>query len=208
MTDPSPVVFVVDDDLSIRRSLANLLRSVGFRVEAFTSAQEYRNSAAVDAPGCLVLDVRLPGMSGLDLQRDMASSGEPRPIVFITGHGDVPMAVQAMKGGAVEFLTKPFREQDLLDAIRRGIDLDRHLRSARATLADLETRFESLSPREREVFQRVVAGLPNKRIADELGVSEATVKVNRGQVMEKMHANSVPDLVTMHAKLSPRERRV
>jgi FixJ family two-component response regulator len=147
-------------------------------------------------------------MSGLDLQRDMASSGEPRPIVFITGHGDVPMAVQAMKGGAVEFLTKPFREQDLLDAIRRGIDLDRHLRSARATLADLQTRFESLSPREREVFQRVVAGLPNKRIADELGVSEATVKVHRGQVMEKMHANSVPDLVTMHAKLSPRERRV
>jgi RNA polymerase sigma factor (sigma-70 family) len=118
------------------------------------------------------------------------------------------MAVQAMKGGAVEFLTKPFREQDLLDAIRRGIDLDRHLRSARATLADLQTRFESLSPREREVFQRVVAGLPNKRIADELGVSEATVKVHRGQVMEKMHANSVPDLVTMHAKLSPRERRV
>ena len=118
------------------------------------------------------------------------------------------MAVQAMKGGAVEFLTKPFREQDLLDAIRRGIDLDRHLRSARATLAVLQTRFESLSPREREVFQRVVAGLPNKRIADELGVSEATVKVHRGQVMEKMHANSVPDLVTMHAKLSPRDRRV
>jgi FixJ family two-component response regulator len=208
MADPSPVVFVVDDDLSIRRSLTNLLRSIGFRVEAFTSAQEYRNSTAVDAPGCLVLDVRLPGMSGLDLQRDMASCGEPRPIVFITGHGDVPMAVQAMKGGAVEFLTKPFREQDLLDAIRRGIDLDRHLRSARATLADLQIRFESLSPREREVFQRVVAGLPNKRIADELGVSEATVKVHRGQVMEKMHANSVPDLVTMHAKLSPRERRV
>jgi RNA polymerase sigma factor (sigma-70 family) len=208
MADPAPVVFVVDDDPSIRRSLANLLRSVGVRVESFTTAQEYLESAPVAAPGCLVLDVRLPGMSGLDLQREIARSRKPRPIVFITGHGDVPMAVQAMKGGAIEFLTKPFREQDLLDAIRRAIDLDSHMRSARALLADLETRFESLSPREREVFQRVVAGLPNKQIAAELGLSEATVKVHRGQVMEKMHASSVPDLVNMHAKLSPRERRI
>jgi len=208
MADPSPVVFVVDDDLSMRRSLANLLRSVGFRVESFTTAQEYLESAPVEAPGCLVLDVRLPGMSGLDLQREIARSRKRRPIVFITGHGDVPMAVQAMKGGAIEFLMKPFREQDLLDAIRRAIDLDSHLRSAQAVLADLETRFESLSPREREVFQRVVAGLPNKQIAAELSLSEATVKVHRGQVMEKMDASSVPDLVNMHAKLSPRERRV
>ena len=208
MADPAPVVFVVDDDPSIRRSLANLLRSVGFRVDSFTTAQEYLESAPVEAPGCLVLDVRLPGMSGLDLQREIARSRKPRPIVFITGHGDVPMAVQAMKGGAIEFLTKPFREQDLLDAIRRAIDLDSHMRSAQAVLADLETRFESLSPREREVFQRVVAGLPNKQIAAELGLSEATVKVHRGQVMEKMHASSVPDLVNMHAKLSPRERHV
>ena len=208
MADPSPVVFVVDDDLSMRRSLANLLRSVGFRVESFTTAQEYLESAPVEAPGCLVLDVRLPGMSGLDLQREIARSRKRRPIVFITGHGDVPMAVQAMKDDAIEFLMKPFREQDLLDAIRRAIDLDSHMRSAQAVLADLETRFESLSPREREVFQRVVAGLPNKQIAAELSLSEATVKVHRGQVMEKMHASSVPDLVTMHAKLSPRERRV
>jgi FixJ family two-component response regulator len=207
MADPTPVVFVVDDDVSMRRSLANLLRSVGFGTEVFATAQEYLASAPVDAPGCLVLDVRLPGMSGLDLQRETARSRQPRPIVFITGHGDVPMAVQAMKGGAVEFLTKPFREQDLLDAIRRAIDLDRHMRSARATLEDLETRFESLSSREREVFERVVVGLPNKQIAAELGLSEATVKVHRGQVMQKMHASSVPDLVTMHAKLIPRERR-
>ena len=201
MADSASVVFVVDDNLSMRRWLANLLRSVGFRVETFTTAQEYLEGPPVDAAGCLVLDVRLPGMSGLDLQREMARSREPRPIVFITGHGDVPMAVQAMKGGAVEFLTKPFREQDLLDAIRRAIDLDHHMRGARATRADLQSRFESLSPREREVFERVVAGLPNKQIAAELGLSEATVKVHRGQVMEKMRASSVPDLVTMSAKL-------
>jgi RNA polymerase sigma factor (sigma-70 family) len=196
-----PVVFVVDDDPSIRRSLTNLLRSMGFRVETFTTADEYRHSAQVDAPGCLVLDVRLPGMSGLDLQREMSRSGAPRPIVFITGHGDVPMAVEAIKGGAVEFLTKPFRDQDLLDAIRRAIDLDRHMRRARGELADLQRRFESLSPREREVFEHVVAGLANKRIAAELDVTEATVKVHRAQVMQKMRAESVPDLVTMRAKL-------
>jgi FixJ family two-component response regulator len=206
MADPSSVVFVVDDDPSIRRSLTNLLHSVGFRVEAFTTANEYLESRPVDAPGCLVLDVRLPGMSGLDLQREMARTREPRPIVFITAHGDVPMAVQAMRGGAIEFLTKPFREQDLLDAIRRAIDLDRHMRGARANLAELQRRFESLSPREREVFGGVVAGLANKQIADELGVSEATVKVHRGQVMQKMEAASVPDLVTMSAKLGTNQQ--
>ena len=196
-----PVVFVVDDDPSIRRSLTNLLRSMEFRVETFTTADEYRQSAQVDAPGCLVLDVRLPGMSGLDLQREISQSSAPRPIVFITGHGDVPMAVQAIKGGAVEFLMKPFRDQDLLDAIRRAIDLDRHMRHARVELDDLQRRFESLSPREREVFERVVAGLANKRIAADLDVAEATVKVHRAQVMQKMRAESVPDLVTMRAKL-------
>jgi RNA polymerase sigma factor (sigma-70 family) len=201
MADPQPVVYVVDDDASVRRSLINLLRSIGFHVEAFAAAQAYLESPQSDVPGCLVLDVRLPGMSGLDLQREMAKISAPRPIVFITGHGDIPMAVQAIKGGAVEFLTKPFREQDLLDAIRRAIDLDRHMRRARADLSDLQRRFESLSPREREVLERVVAGLPNKQIAIDLGVTEATVKVHRGQVMEKMRAASVPDLVTMNAKL-------
>ena len=203
----APVVFVVDDDPSIRRSLTNLLRSMEFRVETFTTADEYLQSAQVDAPGCLVLDVRLPGMSGLDLQREMSRFSAPRPIVFITGHGDVPMAVQAIRGGAVEFLTKPFRDQDLLDAIRRAIDLDRHMRHARGELADLQRRFESLSPREREVFERVVAGLANKRIAAELDVTEATVKVHRAQVMQKMRAESVPDLVTMRAKLEAGQDR-
>ncbi len=207
MADPQPVVYVVDDDASVRRSLMNLLRSVGFQVEAFTAAQAYLESPQSDVPGCLVLDVRLPGMSGLDLQREMAKISAPRPIVFITGHGDIPMAVQAIKGGAVEFLTKPFREQDLLDAIRRAIDLDRHMRRARADLSDLQRRFESLSPREREVLERVVAGLPNKQIAVDLGVTEATVKVHRGQVMEKMRAASVPDLVTMNAKLGAAQHK-
>ncbi len=207
MADPQPVVYVVDDDASVRRSLMNLLRSVGFHVEGFTAAQGYLDSPQADAPGCLVLDVRLPGMSGLDLQREMARIKAPRPIVFITGHGDIPMAVQAIKGGAVEFLTKPFREQDLLDAIQRAIDLDRHMRRARADLSDLQQRFESLSPREREVLARVVAGLPNKQIAADLGVTEATVKVHRGQVMEKMRAASVADLVTMNAKLGAGQQK-
>jgi FixJ family two-component response regulator len=207
MVDPQPVVYVVDDDASVRRSLMNLLRSVGFHVEVFTAAHDYLDSPQADAPGCLVLDVRLPGMSGLDLQREMARTKAPRPIVFITGHGDIPMAVQAIKGGAVEFLTKPFREQDLLDAIRRAIDLDRHMRRARADLSDLQRRFESLSPREREVLERVVAGFPNKQIAIDLGVTEATVKVHRGQVMEKMRAASVPDLVTMNAKLGAAQHK-
>jgi RNA polymerase sigma factor (sigma-70 family) len=207
MADPQPVVYVVDDDASVRRSLMNLLRSVGFDVEGFAAPHDYLESAQADAPGCLVLDVRLPGMSGLDLQREIAKTRAPRPIVFITGHGDIPMAVQAIKGGAVEFLTKPFREQDLLDAIRRAIDLDRHMRRARADLSDLLRRFESLSPREREVLERVVAGLPNKQIAADLGVTEATVKVHRGQVMEKMRAGSVPDLVTMNAKLGAAQHK-
>jgi RNA polymerase sigma factor (sigma-70 family) len=207
MTDPPSVVFVVDDDPSIRRSLTNLLRSVGFRVETFPTATDYLKSPQIDTPGCLVVDVRLPDMSGLDLQREVTRAAAPRPIVFITGHGDIPMAVQAVKGGAVEFLTKPFRDQDLLDAIRRAIDLDRHMRLARVDLADLQGRFASLSPREREVFEHVVAGLPNKQIAAALGLSEATVKVHRGQVMQKMRADSLPDLVTMRAKLGAGHRK-
>ncbi|MDQ4081039.1 MAG: response regulator [Gemmatimonadota bacterium] len=201
MADLQSVLFVVDDDPSVRRSLTNLLRSVGFQVQAFSTAREYLASPEVDALGCLVVDVRLPGMSGLDLQREVARAAVPRPIVFITGHGDIPMAVQAIQGGAVEFLTKPFRDQDLLDAIRRAIDLDHHMRLARINLAELQRRFASLSPRESEVFEHVVAGLPNKQIATALTVSEATVKVHRGQVMHKMGAVSLPDLVTMHAKL-------
>jgi RNA polymerase sigma factor (sigma-70 family) len=207
MTDPPSVVFVVDDDPSIRRSLTNLLRSVGFRVETFPTATDYLKSPQIETPGCLVVDVRLPDMSGLDLQREVTRAAAPRPIVFITGHGDIPMAVQAVKGGAVEFLTKPFRDQDLLDAIRRAIDLDRHMRLARVDLADLQGRFASLSPREREVFEHVVAGLPNKQIAAALGLSEATVKVHRGQVMQKMRADSLPDLVTMRAKLGAGHRK-
>ncbi len=205
--DLQSVIFVVDDDPSVRRSLTNLLRSVGFQVEAFSTAREYLASPEVDALGCLVVDVRLPGMSGLDLQREVARAAVPRPVVFITGHGDVPMAVQAIKGGAVEFLTKPFRDQDLLDAIRRAIDLDHHMRLARINLAELQRRFASLSPRESEVFEHVVAGLPNKQIATALTVSEATVKVHRGQVMHKMGAVSLPDLVTMHAKLGAGHRK-
>lgn len=201
MDGPQSVIFVVDDDPSIRRSLRNLLRSVGFQVEAFPSARDYLENPQIDAPGCLVADVRLPGMSGLDLQREVAGAAVPRPIVFITGHGDIPMAVQAIKGGAVEFLTKPFRDQDLLDAIHRAIDLDRHMRLARAELAELQSRFASLSSRECEVFEHVVTGLPNKHIAAALSLSEATVKVHRGQVMQKMCAASVADLVTMRSKL-------
>ncbi|MBI2188736.1 MAG: response regulator transcription factor [Acidobacteria bacterium] len=204
---PQPTVFVVDDDASSRRSLANLLRSAGFEVEVFGTAQAYLEAPQPDTPGCLVLDVRLPGMSGLDLQREMARSRAPRPIVFITGHGDIPMAVQAIKGGAVDFLAKPFREQDLLDAIRRAVELDGHMRHARADLATLQHRFDSLSPREREVFERVVAGLPNKQIAAELDLSEATVKVHRGQVMQKMQAESVAELVNMSASLISPARR-
>ena len=207
MADLQSVIFVVDDDPSVRRSLTNLLHSVGFQVEAFSTALEYLASPEVDALGCLVVDVRLPGMSGLDLQREVARAAVPRPIVFITGHGDIPMAVQAIKAGAVEFLTKPFRDQDLLDAIRRGIDLDHHMRLTRADLADLRRRFASLSPRECEVFEHVVAGLPNKQIATALTLSEATVKVHRGQVMHKMGAVSLPDLVTMSAKLGAGDGR-
>ena len=201
MTETDAVVFVVDDDASMRESLRNLIRSVGIRVELFASAQEFLRSKHPDVPGCLVLDVRLPGLSGLDLQRRTAETGLQIPIIFITGHGDIPMSVRAMKAGAVEFLTKPFRDQDLLDAIQQALERDRKSRDQRAEIAELRDRFASLTSRERDVMARVVAGLLNKQIGAELGTSETTVKIHRHQVMEKMGAGSLPELVRMADRL-------
>ena len=195
MTDSAGVVFVVDDDASIRESLKNLLRSVGLRVETLASAQEFLRAKRGDEPGCLVLDVRMPGFSGLDLQKRMAKAGVDLPIIFLTGHGDIPMSVRAMKAGAVEFLTKPVREQDLLDAVQQALERDSAVRNQRTKLDDLRERFDSLTPKERDVMGKVVAGLLNKQIAAELGMSETTVKIHRHQVMEKMKAASLAELV-------------
>jgi FixJ family two-component response regulator len=201
MSETDAMVFVVDDDAPMRESLKNLIRSVGLRVELFASAQEFLRSNRPDRPSCLVLDVRLPGLSGLDLQRRTGDAGIEIPIVFITGHGDIPMSVRAMKAGAVEFLTKPFRDQDLLDAIQQALERDGKARDQRAALEELRSRFASLTSQEREVMKRVVAGLLNKQIGAELGTSETTVKVHRHQVMEKMGAGSVPELVRMADRL-------
>jgi FixJ family two-component response regulator len=201
MSETEGVVFVVDDDESMRRSLENLIRSVGLRVEAFATAQEFLRSKRPDLPGCLVLDVRLPGLSGLDLQKRMAEADSEIPIIFITGHGDIPMTVQAMKAGAVEFLTKPFRDQALLDAVQQALERDHHAREQRAQVEELRSRYRSLTPREREVIALVVAGLLNKQIAGELGTSEAAVKVHRQHVMEKMGADSLADLVRLADRL-------
>jgi FixJ family two-component response regulator len=201
MSETEGVVFVVDDDEPMRRSLENLIRSVGLQVEAFASAQEFLRGKRPDVPGCLVLDVRLPGLSGLDLQKRMAEANSEIPIIFITGHGDIPMTVQAMKAGAVEFLTKPFRDQALLDAIQQALERDRQARKQRAGIEALRRRFDSLTPREREVIARVVVGLLNKQIAGELGTSEAAVKVHRQHVMEKMGAGSLADLVRLADRL-------
>ena len=197
MSETEGLVFVVDDDAPLRESLKNLIRSVGLRVEAFASPQEFLRTKRPDLAGCLVLDVRLPGLSGLDLQKRIAEAEMEIPIIFITGHGDIPMTVQAMKAGAVEFLTKPFRDQDLLDAIQRALERDRKARERRAEIAALRRRFDSLTPREREVMGLVVTGLLNKQVAGELGTSETTVKIHRHQVMEKMGAGSLVELVRM-----------
>jgi FixJ family two-component response regulator len=197
MTGAEAIVFVVDDDVRTQESLKNLIRSVGLRVEAFASAQDFLLSTRPDVPGCLVLDVRLPGLSGLDLLKRMTEVGLEIPIVFVSGHGDIPMTVRAMKAGAVEFLTKPFRDQELLDAIQQALERDRYAREQRAELAELHSRYRLLTPREREVMALVVTGLLNKQIAGELGTSEASVKVHRQHVMVKMRAGSLAALVRM-----------
>jgi len=195
VTEADALVFVIDDDAAMRRSLENLIRSVGLRVEAFASAQDFLSIKREDVPGCLVLDVRLPGLSGLDLQKRMTEADIEIPIIFITGHGDIPMSVQAMKAGAVEFLSKPFRDQELLDAIQQALERDRKSREQRAEVEVLSSRFDLLTPREREVMPLLVAGLLNKQIAAELGASETTVKIHKHHVMEKMRAGSLAELV-------------
>jgi len=208
MTEQLPVVFVVDADVSIRSALRSLIRSVGLSVQFFSSPVEFLQGKRPDAPSCLVLDVWLPGKNGLDFQRELAEANVHIPIIFLTEHGDIPMTVRAMKAGAVEFLTKPFRDQDLLDAIQMGLERDRVWRQRQTEIAMLRERFESLTPRERAVLPMVVSGLPNKKIAAEIGTSEATVKVHRSQLMRKMDAGSLPDLVRMADKLDiPGSRR-
>ena len=201
MSAETPIVFVVDDDRSVRDSLRRLFTSIGMTVEVFPTAQAFLSAPRGNAPSCLVLDVRLPGQSGLDLQRELADTNATLPIIFLTGHGDIPMSVRAMKAGAIEFLTKPFREQDLLDALRRAIDRDRAARAERHEVAELRRRYDTLTPRERDVMAGVIAGLLNKQISAEFGTTEATVKEQRGQVMLKMQAGSVAELVRSAGRL-------
>ena len=203
MTRAEATIVVIDDDPAIREALGSLLRSVGLQAKLLASVGEFLRAGRPDGPACLVLDVRLPGQSGLDFQRELAAADIHLPIIFITGHGDIPMSVQAMKAGAIEFLTKPFRDQDLLDAIQQGLARDRARRDSEQALADLRERYATLTPREREVMALVVKGRLNKQIAGEIGISEITVKVHRGQVMRKMRAASLPDLARMADKLTP-----
>jgi FixJ family two-component response regulator len=197
MAPVKPVVVVIDDDPSVREAIDSLLRSIGLEARSFDSAEKFKRATLPDVPGCIILDVRMPGQSGLDLQRELIDESEKRPIIFITAHGDVPMAVRAMKAGAVEFLSKPFRDQELLDAIQLAIERSRAEFERAAAATDLTRRFETLTVREREVMARVVSGRLNKQIAAELNLSEITVKVHRAHVMRKMQANSVAELVRM-----------
>jgi RNA polymerase sigma factor (sigma-70 family) len=203
----TPVVFVVDDDASVRSSLKFLLSTVGLQVQAFDSADGFLHTNRPEVPSCLVLDVRLPGLSGLDFQRELAARNICIPIIFLTGHGDIPMSVRAMKAGAVEFLTKPFRDQDLLDAVRVALDRDRARREQETEMADVRRRFDCLTSREQQVVSLVVAGMLNKQIAAELGTAESTVKVQRSRAMEKMQAESLAHLIKMVQKLQPRSEK-
>ena len=196
-----PTVFIIDDDAGVRASIQDLVESVGLRAESFATAQKFLSHVQRDGPSCLVLDVRLPDTSGLDLQQKLSRAGLRIPIIFITGYADIPMTVKAMKSGAVEFLTKPFRDQDLLDVIHRALKRDRQIREKQSQLAELQQRYNTLSAREREVMSLVVSGMLNKQIAGELGASETTVKIHRGRVMQKMQAKSLPDLVRMADRL-------
>jgi FixJ family two-component response regulator len=200
-----PTVYVVDDDLAVREALSSLIRSVGLSVESFASAQAFMQHPRPDAPACLVLDVRMPGLSGIELQRELGRAGQRIPIIFITGHGDIPMTVRAMKAGAVDFLPKPFRDQDLLDVIAHSLELDGAARHLRAELAEIQARYDRLTAREREVITRIVLGMRNKQTAAELGITEVTVKVHRHNIMEKMGARSLPALIGMFEQIQPKQ---
>jgi FixJ family two-component response regulator len=202
MPDDTAIILVIEDDVELRHSIGRLLRSVGLNTKLFGSVSEFLKSEPADGPSCLVLDVRLPGQSGLEFQRELAAAGRELPIVFITGHGDIPMSVQAMKGGAIEFFTKPIRDQEFLDAIQLGLTRDRIRRENEGALADLRGRFASLSPREREVMIQVARGRLSKQIAGDIGIAQATVKVHRSNAMRKMNAHSLPEFGQMAAKLN------